>query len=263
MNTIDSELPEGVVAIRRYIGHLRAQGTLAPNSICSYEYDLLAVNARLMSHGVHLLLATTEDVTADIERLKHTGAKPGSIYHYVSSMRTFFNFLVDDGIVSQNPLTPIRMSKERAPLRPLLTKKELKEILDAPNTSKPIGVRDSLLLHFLAMTDITPSPLATIKLVDIDLTSCQVNVSGRKGEISTVLLGETLLKMTRVYLLDHRIELEGPEISRYLFPGRQGSPLRRQTIWHTMKKYAKKVSISQEIRASDLRNSYRATHDTR
>jgi len=198
-----------------------------------------------------------QQVHAHIVELYKTGLDARSIARVVSSLKTFFGFLLKEGLISDDPTVNVKSPKFTKQLPEVLSIQEVDKLLNSVDTSKWEGVRDRAMIELLYASGLRVSELINLKKESVNIQEGFLLVqSGKGGKDRLCLLGSSAKDWINKYLeasLDKLIATE------YMFINMRGKALSRQAIWLKLKDYALKAGISKTVYPHILRHSF-ATH---
>ena len=240
--------------------YLALEAGSSPNTVEAYGRDLRRFGEFATSKGVR----DPADVTPPLVRefvflLKDLGQSPASIRRAISSVRTYYGFLIAEGRVRQDPSERIEGPKRWRTLPHTLTVQETERLLAAPSIDDPLGWRDRALLELGYGAGLRVSELCGLALTDLVLSDGLVRVFGKGSKERLVPLGRGTLGPVSVYLHQLRPELDrGKSKGRVLLNAR-GEPLSRMGAWLIVKKAAERASIAKDVTPHTLRHSF-ATH---
>ncbi|MDO8933015.1 MAG: site-specific tyrosine recombinase XerD [Rhodocyclaceae bacterium] len=239
---------------------------LARNTLAAYRSDLALFADWLAEHGDGLAAATESDING---YLAHLHARPDRIkassqQRLHSVLRRFYRWLLDQGRIAADPLLNIErpMRAERFPKT--LSEKNIEDLLAAPNTATPLGLRDRALLELLYATGLRVSELVGLKLFELSLDDQVLRATGKGDKQRLVPLGEVAADWLRRYLAEARPALLKGRASDHLFVtgrarGAQAG-MTRQMAWTLIKKHGVTAGIARErISPHVLRHAF-ATH---
>ena len=250
------------IQIRRFLRHLKVEKNLADNTITAYEFDLKRFNEYILSAKITSLEAVKpEDISRYIYTLYDLGLVGASIARNLSAIRTFYRFLFVEGDVKSNLTALVDTPKLSVRLPKVLSITEVLSLLEQPDLSDRLGIRDRAMLEFLYATGVRVSELIQIKLRDLSPENKLVRVVGKGGKERLVPCGEVAIQFVQRYIKEVRNSLIKPA-SRpmdYLFLNWRGNPMTRMGFWKILQRYCKKAGIKQKISPHTLRHSF-ATH---
>jgi integrase/recombinase XerD len=160
----------------------------------------------------------------------------------VSALRSFFRFLIDERLVSDNPAVVLESPRRKARLPEVMDKETIEALLDTIDTSSPRGCRDRCLFELIFSAGLRVSEAVGLNIRDIDLEGGIAKVRGKGSKERIVLFGQPAAMRLKEYLEEARPRLAGKvNKSQALFIGRNGKRLSRKGIW---KNYAKSAAIA-------------------
>ncbi|SEK35563.1 integrase/recombinase XerD [Carnobacterium iners] len=247
--------------LAEYIRFLTIERGLSKNTIESYMRDIKIYLIFLKKNQL-----TTWDtidryaILSFLQQLKEEQKSAGSIIRMVSSLRQFHQFLRQEKIATVDPMTHIDTPKKAQTLPKVLSIKEVENLIETPDTSNTLGIRDRAILEVMYATGLRVSELTELKLDDLHLSLGLIQTIG-KGEKERILpLGNLAVQWTETYLNHSRNRLERPnQRSKYVFLNHHGRKLTRQGVWKNLKIIVKKAGIEKQVTPHTLRHSF-ATH---
>ncbi|MCB1033057.1 MAG: site-specific integrase, partial [Acidobacteria bacterium] len=136
----------------RYLDSLLTERRLAENSVAGYGRDLKRLSEDLGAQGKELATADRQDLSAHLRTLTRQGLSPRSIHRALSSFRGFYRHLVEIGERSDNPAENLLRPKIGRPLPKVLSEAQVQALLEAPDPSTPLGLRDRAMIELLYAT---------------------------------------------------------------------------------------------------------------
>ena len=185
------------------------------------------------------------------------GLDARSISRAVSALKTFFGFMVSEGLIDENPALNVKAPKFIKKLPSALTVEEVERLFNAVDAATWEGVRDRAMLELLYASGLRVSELVNLKREDINLDENFIVVrSGKGGKDRLTLMGDS----SKAWLLKYlEFSLDRLQVSEYFFITRRNKPFTRQGIWLKLKEYALKANITKQVYPHILRHSF-ATH---
>ena len=181
-----------------------------------------------------------------------------TIARNLSTIRSFFKYLMKENIIKNNPMILIGNPKLEKKLPKVLNSIEVDDILNIPDNETPLGQRDSLILELIYSTGIRVGELVNIKIQDIDFNDKKIIITGKGNKERIVLFGNVLLKKLNLYLNDGRKKLIKNSID-YLVLNSQGNKITSRGVELIIDKILKKGGITYKISPHTLRHTF-ATH---
>jgi integrase/recombinase XerD len=243
-----------------YSNYLLVEKGLSSNTLESYMRDLSRFVSALKDFGV-----SRADGVDNAHILKHLialrkeGLGARSRARHLVSIRGFFRFLVSEKYLENDPSRLVDLPKSGLRLPDVLSADEVVSLLNAPDSNKPTGLRDSAMLELLYAAGLRVSELISVKVMDVNLDAGFVRVLGKGDKERVVPIGTHAKAKVALFLHSGRSGLLKTNQSPYLFVARAGKPMTRQGFWKMLKKYASIAGITKKITPHSLRHSF-ATH---
>ncbi|MFQ5860877.1 MAG: tyrosine recombinase XerC [Dehalococcoidia bacterium] len=249
-----------------YKSYLQGQRGLAGYSVRNYLTDLRPFAQFLRRHNLDPLRldrATLRQYLAWLvtgARGQRGGYAKSSVSRKLVALRSFYRFLKQEGLVTTNPVPrsrSLRVKVERR-LPQFLGAQELKSLLQAPDPSKPLGLRDQAILELLYASGIRLAELVALNVEHLDLPRRELRVVGKGSKERAVLMGAPAREVLERYLA-----LARPQLLRSanpaLFLNRYGTRLSRRSIEALARRYATGAGILPGVHPHKLRHTF-ATH---
>ena len=196
------------------------------------------------------------DVTAFVYSL-HGGHKKSSVARKISSLRSFFRFLVKKGYIKKNPAELVPTPKPDSFLPAVLTVEEAGCLVEAPaGTEAAERARDLAILETLYSAGLRVSELVGLRMKDIDLKAGTLRVTGKGGKERIAYLGRFAVESVGAYLARRDT---APGGDSPVFAGRGGGRVSQRTVQRLVKKYVGTSGINKNPTPHALRHSF-ATH---
>lgn len=233
---------------------------LARNTLVAYAADLQRFRSFLQAQGKLRAEETTrEDIIAYLAARRQQGITSRSTARELVAIKTFFRFLHAQQDLALPPITQLHSPRHALHLPSVLTHAEVDRLLDAPDTSTPLGKRDAALLELLYATGLRASELIALTLDDVHAAMHSIKVLGKGGKERLVPIGEVAMVQLGDYLLEGRPKLAKARQTNYLFINRSAQHLTRQGLWKIIKRYIALLAIEKPVSPHTLRHSF-ATH---
>jgi integrase/recombinase XerD len=246
--------------IDQYLNYLLVEKGLSEKTLESYSRDLTRYHAFMLENGVALISESdTSLVLKHLIALRDAGLGARSRARHLVSIRGFYRFLVQEGIIRQDPTRRVELPKTGLKLPDVLSVEEVQQLLDAPNPKTPLGARDAAMIELLYAAGLRVSELINLKQQDINLEAGFVRVFGKGSKERIVPIGNYARQTITHYTETSRQKLLKNSISAWLFVARAGRPMTRQGFWKLLRRYALKSGLKKKITPHSLRHSF-ATH---
>ena len=232
----------------------------SPRTLEAYRRDV----ERLVDYARAKGAASPVDVTSRMLRefvyhLKDVGLSPSSIRRNISAVRTYFRFLLADGVVARDPSERLETPQRWRTLPDVLTVEEIERLLAAPTLDDPLAFRDRAMLELAYGAGLRVSEWITIGVRDVMLEDKLVRVFGKGSKERLVPIGRSAIGAVATYLRELRPRLERGSGKGILFLNARGEPLSRMGAWKILRRYVERSGITKEVSPHTLRHSF-ATH---
>ena len=255
--------PEKVLSnqCQKYLDFLRLEKQVAENTYQSYRFDLLRYKDFLLQTGIDRAEQVQEQhISKFIQTLHKRNLSPRSIARTISAVRGFHRFLIGENESKDDPTENIESLKRSKSLPGVLTIAEINKILEKPDLSKPLELRDRAILETLYATGMRVSELANLKQSNLLLEEELILVYGKGSKERLVPVGQSARHWIAEYQTKSRsiYARKGRSLDA-LFLNARGTKMTRQAIWNIMRKYAAAARIKKEVHPHTFRHSF-ATH---
>ncbi|HJF53910.1 MAG TPA: site-specific tyrosine recombinase XerD [Limosilactobacillus coleohominis] len=234
---------------------------LSNNTIQSYQNDLKKAAEYFTSQN----LSSWGDIDryAVLNLLAHLtnlGQSRTTIGRQVSSLRQFYQYLLRQHRVMNDPMALVTIPKGQRHLPTVLTQDEVRRMLAVPDTSKKMGIRDRAILEVMYATGMRVSELTNLRLNDLHLDVHLVQPRGKGNKERIIPIGEVAESWLNRYLHSVRApQLANKPASDFVFLNARAKQLTRQAIWQLIKKTAQAAKIDKDVTPHTMRHSF-ATH---
>jgi integrase/recombinase XerD len=240
--------------------YLAMEAGHSPNTVEAYLRDLRRLGQFALSKGVRRPDGVTRALLRDfVYLLKDLGLSPATIRREVSAIRTYFGFLVGEGLIQQDPSDRLESPQRWRTLPDTLSVAEVEALLGAPRIEEPLAWRDRALLELAYGAGIRVSELCGLGLTDLVLTDGLIRVFGKGSKERLVPIGRSVLGAVSVYLHDLRPTLDKGKTKGRVLLNARGDPLSRVGAWGVVKRCAERAGITKRVTPHTLRHTF-ATH---
>ena len=241
-----------------FLEYLSVEKGLSQNTLNSYTRDLKKFQIFLDKENQIVQNTEERDLIKFIHQNSRTGLSARSIARLISSLKSFFRFLVLDNLMKKNSAANLSSPKIWFSLPKFLTIEEVDQLLCQPDIKDFRGIRDKALLELLYATGLRVSELVSLTLKNINLEEGFLLCRGKGGKERIVPLGKKALQAIQVYLETSRSKFQKKDTD-ILFLTSRGGKFTRQGFWKVLKKYVLKAGLDRDISPHVLRHSF-ATH---
>ena len=249
-----------------FLNHLVVERGFSKNTLEAYRNDLYQVIDFMLgrmtsSNGATWREVNLELLTDYVFTLRgKRGYRESTTARKVAAIKSFFNFLVKEGSIEEDPTQLLISPRVGRHLPKYLTEEEMERLLDHPSkTNPPDRLRDMAILELLYATGLRVTELVSLNLQDVNLKEGYIRCLGKGARERIVYLYPRAVEVLDNYIGHARTTLVGQKEERALFLNRRGQRLTRQWVWSIIKTSATQAGIDKAITPHVLRHSY-ATH---
>ena len=265
LGTTDKEalLAASWSSLDAFLETLLLQDGLAENTLKAYRRDASACAQFLAERGVSLDSAQTQDLQAWQAQRAAQGAKATSSNRGLSVLRRYYHWALQEQRLQHDPSVLLLAAKRPPRVPHVLSEAQVEQLLAAPDTSTPLGLRDRAMLELLYASGLRVSELVQIKLLQISLAEQVLRITGKGNKERLVPFGAQAHDWLQRYLSEARPALLGQRQTDAVFVtargARAGEAMTRAMFWQLVKKYAAQAAIRVPLSPHTLRHAF-ATH---
>ena len=248
-------------AVTDYLTHLEVELGLSSNTIEAYLHDINRYVDFLSGRGISSPGEATKQTVVDyIEYLRSLELSANSVARNISAVRSYHGFLFCDQRTVGNPTETVEILSLHRKLPDVLGVEEIIRLIEAPDISTGMGIRDRAMLEFAYATGVRVSELISLKIQNILFEEDLVRITGKGSKERIVPLGGTAKRTILDYMNRVRLSLAGKKMAKdVLFLNMRGRPLTRMGFWKILRKYVVRAGITRHTSPHTLRHSF-ATH---
>lgn len=243
--------------IDQFLDAVWVEQGLSENTLSAYRSDL-RIFARWLT-GKTLLDVESSDLSQFLARRYQDGIGNRSSARILSSLRRFYGYFIRENRISIDPTALIESPHIGKPLPISLSEHDVELLLNAPEVSIPLGLRDKTMLEMLYATGLRVSELVNLKFEQINFRQGVVRIIGKGNKERLVPVGEEAMMWLENYMTSARARLLGERQCDYLFVTNRADGMTRQAFWYIIKRHAKTAGINKELSPHTLRHAF-ATH---
>ena len=254
---------------QRYVNYLEAERHASRYTVRNYTSDLVGNHQRGTGKGFFqfLELRRIESLEAVDKRvlrdylgfLVQQGVAKVSLARKLSAIRSFYRYLLREGIISVNPVEEAASPKLDKHLPEFLSVEEMDKLIRMPDSSTPQGQRDTAIMELIYAAGLRVSELVHLDLHHIDISSREVRVWGKGNKERMVMMGQLAARALLLYTNNGRRKLLGEKKSQAVFLNRNGGRLTERSIQILLVRYAAQAGLDKKVHPHMLRHSF-ATH---
>ncbi len=257
---MSARLAEHITAFREW---LRVEKGYSPHTVAGYGRDLEEFVAHL-GDEVALEAIDAKAVRAFVYAL-HGRNQASSVARKLSALRTFFRFLMRQGLMGRDPVAGVAMPKLGRNIPVFLTVDEVFTLMEMPGVADPFAARDRAMLEMLYSTGMRVAELAALNFDRLDVASGMVRIRGKGNKERLVPVGDPAIAALERYLpqrtrlIAERVACGNPPEEKAVFLNGRGSRLTTRSIERLVSMYAERAGIAARVTPHALRHSF-ATH---
>ncbi|MCK9535199.1 MAG: site-specific tyrosine recombinase XerD [Pseudomonas sp.] len=256
---MNADLQPDLSLVTRFLDAAWLQRGLAENTRMAYRSDLEQFAQWLLLREQTLQQVRRDSLLEYLSWRLAAGYKARSSARFLSGARGFYQYLLEEGLIIENPTLQVELPQIGRALPDTLSEADVEALLAAPDVEQVLGLRDRCMLEVLYACGLRVTELVSLTLDQLNTRQGIVRVMGKGSKERLVPLGETALDWLVDYLKDGRRELLSAGPTDVLFPSQRGQQMTRQTFWHRIKLHAKVAGISKPLSPHTLRHAF-ATH---
>jgi integrase/recombinase XerD len=248
--------------IKGFQAYLKLERSVSANTSAAYVRDVALLESFLGSElgGKSLNQVNFSDLKEFIAWIHGRGMSATSQARILSGIKTFFHYLVLEGMLSDNPTTLLESPKLSRKLPDTLSIHEINSLIDAIDLSKPEGMRNKAILEMLYGCGLRVSEVVDLKISNLFLDIELVKILGKGNKERLVPIGSEAAKFLQIWLQEVRIHLKiKPGSEDWVFLNNRGSSLSRVMVFLIIKGLATKIGLKKTISPHTFRHSF-ATH---
>lgn len=245
-------------AIAEFIDYLLIDKKYSENTVMAYQHDLNHYYAFQQKRGISLQQIKRDDIKLYLKALKKDNMSDKSISRHISSIRTFYKFLLIEKIIQRNPIDLIELPKTKKSLPTVLSVAEVNRLLNI-TVVDAFTSRNKAMLELMYATGLRVSELIRLKIKDVDLEQALVKTMGKGSKERVIPIGDYALSALTQYIRYDRSKLIKRKLNDDLFLNNHGNALTRQGFFKILKQLAREKEITTPFSPHTLRHSF-ATH---
>lgn len=242
--------------IEEFLRYLLIDKGYSNNTIESYKRDL--EKFLIFNNDKDISSIKNSDLKEYIKYLNEENLNEKSIARNISSIKSFYKFLVIQKYINNNPSDSIFQPKLKKSLPNILTEEEVLKLLDIKLTDN-FSYRNKAMLELMYATGIRVSELVNLKLQDLDLNQDIIRTFGKGSKERVIPIGDYAKEYLEKYIYEYRGSMLKKEASEYLFLNNHGKKMTRQGFFKIIKKIAQEKGINKDLSPHTLRHSF-ASH---
>jgi len=240
--------------LRSFLNYLLVDKGLSNNTVKAYEADISSFFQWLDNEDLKYKNLQEDHINQYISFLFQRKMRSSSVNRKISSIKSFYIFLVKRNFLKNSPLNDLVTPKQEKYLPESMSEAEVDKLLNSPDVANKIENRDKAMIEMLYATGMRISELVNLKITDVDMKRCVVKVFGKGSKERLVPFGETALDSLKSYLNNRE-----RSSSKEIFLSNRGKKMTRVAFWQRVKVYLIRENLKNSISPHTLRHAF-ATH---
>jgi integrase/recombinase XerD len=243
-----------------FLGYLKIERNCSDNTTSAYRNDLTQFYQFIPKGTADWTQVSKRTLVAYVNSLKEREYASSTVARKVAAVKSFFHFMLDKGILKDDPTVTLDSPKVKKRLPKILSSEDIEALLNEPALlSDSKSLRDKSFLELLYATGMRVSELVSLNVDDVDLSRGTVYCSNRASKQRALPLTGRATDAIRAYLEHGRASLLRDPEERALFLNHRGQRLTRQGLWLIIKSYVQSTGLEVDVTPHTLRHSF-ATH---
>jgi len=243
-----------------FIDNIWIEKGLSQNTLDSYRSDLEQFSIWLEKNNLTFSKTSKKEILSYLSFLFQKGLGSKTVARKLSSLKSFFRYLVFKSIITIDPSSEVETPKLLKSIPKSISEKEVEALLAAPDAKIDIGLRDKTMIETLYSCGLRISELINLELLNLNLRQGVIRVIGKGQKERLVPMGDQLINLLDLYISSSRKNLLNNKHSDFLFLSNRGQRMTRQSFWHRIKHYCIDSGFEPEkISPHVLRHAF-ATH---
>ena len=220
-----------------FIDNIWIEKGLSQNTLDSYRSDLEQFSSWLEKNNLSYIKTSKKEILFYLSFLFQKGLGSKTVARKLSSLKSFFRYLVFKSIIPNDPSREVETPKLLKSIPKSISEKEVEALLAAPDEKTDIGLRDKTMIETLYSCGLRISELTNLELLNLNLRQGVIRVIGKGQKERLVPMGDQLIGLLELYISSSRKNLLNKRHSDFLFLSTRGQRMTRQSFWHRIKHY--------------------------
>ena len=220
-----------------FIDNIWIEKGLSQNTLDSYRSDLEQFSSWLEKNNLSYINTSKKEILSYLSFLFQKGLGSKTVARKLSSLKSFFRYLVFKSIIPNDPSSEVETPKLLKSIPKSISEKEVEALLAAPDEETDIGLRDKTMIETLYSCGLRISELTNLELLNLNLRQGVIRVIGKGQKERLVPMGDQLIGLLELYISSSRKNLLNKRHSDFLFLSTRGQRMTRQSFWHRIKHY--------------------------
>ena len=247
-------------SIKNFKSYLKIERSLSINSVDAYIRDIFKFSEYIKTNNISFLKTNLEDIRGFIKEINKIGISARSQARFISSIKSFYKFLLIEGFISNSPAEILASPKIGVKIPTVLSIDEVNKLIKSIDLSSKHGERNRAIIETIYACGLRVTELINLKISNIFFKDNFLKIIGKGNKERLCPIANKTLSYLKIYIdeiRNHSIIKE--KDSDIVFLNNRGSKLSRVMIFLLLKKYAEIAGIKKNISPHTLRHSF-ATH---
>lgn len=241
---------------RRYVRYLKLERNYSPNTIEAYVHDLDYLINFIKGEGLAIADVRLSHLETFAATIHEFGVSATSQARILCGVRSFFRFLVLDGVLADDPAELLESPVVGEHLPEVLTTEEVDRMEASIDLSKWEGQRNRAIIEVLFSCGLRVSELVNLRFSDVSLNDKFLRIVGKGSKERLVPISDAALREIQLWLFDRNLMKVKPGEQEYVFLNRRGAHLTRTMILIMIKRTAEEACITKTVSPHTLRHSF-------
>jgi integrase/recombinase XerD len=247
-----------------FLGYLELERGLSRNTLEAYRSDLLQFGEFLARRGLDPLAVAHADLAAFVSELAdgtngRPPVAPATLQRKIACLRSFYRHLRRDQVIQLDPTAELRGPRRSKRLPKVLSRDEVRHLLEQPRGTSPADLRDRALLETMYACGLRASEAVALQVSDLDLEAGILRARGKGSKERIIPIGTKAIAALRAYAERGRAPLVGIRDENRLFVNLRGAGLSRQGLYKIIQRHAHTAGLAERMSPHTLRHTF-ATH---
>jgi integrase/recombinase XerD len=242
-----------------FLGTLQTERGASLNTLLAYRRDLARFMRFLRESGRDIEAVAPHDLTRYLSSLRARGLGTRSTARHLSAVRGLYRFLLETGAARRDPAEHLENPRLPRRLPRTLSQADAAALVEAPDPTRPDGLRDRAVLELLYASGMRASECVTLRIEDLNLEAGYLICTGKGSRQRLLPVGAQALRWVGLYLRAARSAFVKRRDPGTLFLNRSGRPLSRQALWAILRRAARRAGLRAVVSPHTLRHSF-ASH---
>ena len=242
--------------INDFIDYLTYELNYSDKTISSYEENITRFFCYLQTKKINYLKLSKDIIREFLKYLDQEHYSSASISQMLSSLRTYYKYLLKENVITSNPFKAIRNPKLPKKLPNFLSNLQVEDLVNIYDYSNPTNIRNHLIIELLYSTGIRVGELVNLKIRDINFNDNSIRILGKGNKERIVLFGEYAKESLNIYLKEARNTFIKRVQNDYLLLNCFGNKLTTRTIENIVKECNSKLALKNNVTPHTIRHTF-------